>query len=225
MMLLWELDSSPSFRWRAWISRYSEWRLWYVHNNPQEGDTVQSEITTLASEVVFFPPHSFTVPLTKNFLASVQFFTGPWASLENMLTFSHSVTESTITKHVLLWQHRHSWSPRRHARVTTAVGSVAIPEPTHQRWRWGWRCGWWWRGAVWPQNSSSSTAVRSWPWFGGIREGQGSGIDDSITANQRDRDLNWLSHPAPTLPKGRDVWHHAKDALPTSKEASGWDKA
>lgn len=174
---------------------------------------------------LFFPPHSFTVPLTKNFLASVQFFTGPWASLENMLTFSHSVTESTITKHVLLWQHWHSWSPRRHARVTTAVGSVAIPKPTHQRWRWGWRCGWGWRGAVWPQNSSSSTAVRSWPWFGGIREGQGSGIDDSITANQCDRDLNWLSHPAPTLPKGRDVWHHAKDALPTSREASGWDKA
>lgn len=67
-----------------------------------------------------------------------------------------------------------------------------------------------------PQNGPRGTAVGSGPRFGGVCESKGSGVDDSIIADQRDRDLHRLSHPTPALPEGRNVRHHAQDALSTS---------
>lgn len=67
-----------------------------------------------------------------------------------------------------------------------------------------------------PQDGASSTAVGSGPRFRGVGEGEGGGVDDSIIADERDRNLNRLSHPAPTLPEGGNVRHHTQDALPTS---------
>lgn len=59
------------------------------------------------------------------------------------------------------------------------------------------------------------------PWFRGVGEGEGGGVDDSIVADQCDRDLNRLSHPAPALPEGRNVRHHTEDALSTSNGTDG----
>lgn len=58
-------------------------------------------------------------------------------------------------------------------------------------------------------------------WFRGVGEDEGGGVDDSVIADQRDRDLNRLSHPAPALPEGRNVRHYAQDALSASKETDG----
>lgn len=66
------------------------------------------------------------------------------------------------------------------------------------------------------KNGPSRAAVRSWPWLRGVSEGEGSGVDDSIVADQRDRYLHWLSHPAPALSEGRNIWHHTQDTLSTS---------
>lgn len=78
---------------------------------------------------------------------------------------------------------------------------------------------------MWPQNGPRGTAVGSGPWFRGVGEGEGGGVDDSIIADQRDRDLDWLSHPAPALPEGGNVRHHTQDALSTSNETGEWDMA
>lgn len=68
-----------------------------------------------------------------------------------------------------------------------------------------------------PQNGPSSTAVGPGPWFRSVGEGESGGVDDAIIADQRDRDLNRLSHPTPALPEGGNVRHHTQDALSTSK--------
>lgn len=142
-----------------------------------------------------------------------------------MHAFSHSFTVHTHKKYISLWQHRHGRRSWWHSWVTAVVGPVAVPEPTQRGWWRGWRCRWRRRGAVWPQNGPSSAAVRSRPWFRGVGEGEGGGINDSIVADQRDGDLHWLSHPAPTLPEGRNVRHHTQDALSTSYGADRWDIA
>ena len=67
-----------------------------------------------------------------------------------------------------------------------------------------------------PQNGPGGTAVWPGPRFRGVGEGEGRGVDDSVVADQRDGDLNRLSHPAPALPEGRNVRHHAQDALAAS---------
>lgn len=69
-----------------------------------------------------------------------------------------------------------------------------------------------------PQDGPGDTAVGPWPWFRGVGEGEGSGVDDSIIADQRYRDLHRLSHPAPTLPEGGNVRHHTQDTLSTSEQ-------
>lgn len=168
----------------------------------------------------------------KSFRVCVQFFTGPWASLES--TCTHFLAQSfkahiqkqqhTHTEYLLLWQHRHGRRPWRHAWVTTVVSPLAVPEPAQRGWWGGWRCWGWWRGAMWPQDRTGSTAVGSGPRFRGVGEGEGGGVDDSIIADQRDGDLDRLSHPAPALPEGRNVRHHTQDALSASKRTNGWDK-
>lgn len=59
------------------------------------------------------------------------------------------------------------------------------------------------------------------PRFRGVGEGEGGGVDDPVVADQRYGDLNRLSHPAPALPEGRNVRHHAEDALSTSEGTDG----
>lgn len=61
------------------------------------------------------------------------------------------------------------------------------------------------------------------PRFRGVGEGQGGGVDDPVVADERDGDLDRLSHPAPPLPEGGDIRHHAQDALATSEGADGGD--
>lgn len=67
-----------------------------------------------------------------------------------------------------------------------------------------------------PQDGPGGAAVGPRARLGGVGEGEGGGVDDAVVADQRDRHLDRLPHPAPALPEGRDVRHHAQDALAAS---------
>lgn len=74
------------------------------------------------------------------------------------------------------------------------------------------------------QDGPGGGAVQAGSGLRRVGESERRRVDDSVVPNQCHRDLHGLPHPAPAFPEGRNVWHHAEDALSTPEQWPNGDR-